>query len=114
MSSYHLAVEALLSKLLLIAAQTVVVGVLQHKVPGADGLLTAVAGEAVLMPAVALVLHLLGAWLRQREKRVIGTVITKSGTAEFPYVLIKSSPCSSQYSAVTGIIHIQLQLMTVC
>lgn len=68
LSSYHLAVEALLRVLLLIAGQAVVVGVLLDKVPGADGLLAAVAGETVLMPAVVLVLHLLGTWLQQRER----------------------------------------------
>lgn len=68
LSSYHLAAEAPLRVLPLIAGQAVVVGVLLDKVPGADGLLAAVAGEAVLMPAVALVLHLLGTWLQQRER----------------------------------------------
>lgn len=63
MSRYHLfAVNTLQSELLLVAGQAVVVGILQHKAPGADGLLAAVAGETVLVPTVALVLHLFGAW----------------------------------------------------
>lgn len=57
-----LALDALQSKLLLVAGQAVVVGILQHKAPGADGLLATVAGEAILMPTVALMLHLFGAW----------------------------------------------------
>lgn len=62
MGFYLLAVDALLGKLLLVAGQAVVVGVLQHEAPGANGLLATVAGEAVLVPTVALVLHLFGAW----------------------------------------------------
>lgn len=65
---YLLAVDALLSKLLLIARQAEVVALLLHKVAGADGLLAAVAGEAVLVPAVALVLHLFRAWWPKREE----------------------------------------------
>lgn len=57
-----LAVDTLQSELLLVAGQAVVVGILQHKAPGADGLLATVAGEAILMPTVALMLHLFGAW----------------------------------------------------
>lgn len=59
--------HTLLSKLLLIAGQAVVVGILLHEGPGADGLLATVAGETVLMPAVPLVLHLFRAWLEQKE-----------------------------------------------
>lgn len=70
LSLYLLAVDALLSKLLLVARQAEVVALLLHKVAGADGLLAAVAGEAVLVPAVALVLHLFRAWWPKREKRV--------------------------------------------
>lgn len=62
-----LAVDALLGELLLIAGQAVVVGVLQHEAPGANGLLAAVAGEAVLVPTVAFVLHLFGAWWVEEE-----------------------------------------------
>lgn len=58
---YLLAVNTLLSKLLLIAGQAVVVEILLDKALGADGLVATVAGEAVLMPTVALVLHLLRA-----------------------------------------------------
>lgn len=61
-SLYLLAVDALQSKLLLIAGQTVVVGILLDKAPGANGLLATVAGEATLMPTVALMLHLFRAW----------------------------------------------------
>lgn len=74
MSLYLLAVDALQSKLLLIAGQTVVVGVLLDKAPGADGLLATVAGEATLMPTVALMLHLFRAWwvhrMEKERKRV--------------------------------------------
>lgn len=60
---FHLlALDALQGKLLLVAGQAVVAGVLLDEAPGADGLLAAVAGEAVLVPAVALVLHLFRAW----------------------------------------------------
>lgn len=65
---YLLAVDTLLSKLLLIARQAEVVALLLHKVAGADGLLAAVAGEAVLVPTVALVLHLFRAWWPKREE----------------------------------------------
>lgn len=59
---YLLAVDTLQSKLLLIAGQAVVVAVLLHKAPGADGLLATVAGETILMPTIALMLHLFRAW----------------------------------------------------
>lgn len=59
---YLLAVDTLQSKLLLVAEQAVAVAVLLHKAPGADGLLAMVAGEAILMPTVALMLHLFRAW----------------------------------------------------
>lgn len=62
MLPYLLAVDALLSKLLLIAGQAVVVGVLLHEAPGANGLLAAIASETVLMPTAALMLHLFRAW----------------------------------------------------
>ena len=61
-SFYLLAVDALQSKLLLVAGQAVVVGVLLDEAPGANGLLATVAGETVLMPTVSLVLHLFRAW----------------------------------------------------
>lgn len=54
--------DALQSKLLLIAGQAVVVAVLLHEAPGADGLLATVAGETVLVPTVALMLNLFRAW----------------------------------------------------
>lgn len=63
--------HTLLSKLLLIAGQAVVVGILSHEGPGANGLLATVAGETVLMPAVSLVLHLFRAWLEQKETNSI-------------------------------------------
>lgn len=57
-----LAVHTLHGKLLLIAGHTEVVVVLRDEALGADGLLTSLAGETGLMPAVPLVLHLPGAW----------------------------------------------------
>lgn len=66
---YHLAVDALQGKLLLIAGQAVVVGVLLHEALGADGLLATVAGETILMPTVALMLHLFRAWWVEEAKR---------------------------------------------
>lgn len=63
---YLLAVDALLGKLLLVAGQAVVVGVLLHEAPGANGLLAALAGETVLVPTVALVLHLFRAWWAEK------------------------------------------------
>lgn len=65
--------DALHSKLLLIAGQAVVVGILLDEAPGAHRLLAAVARETVLVPTVALVLHLLGAW--KRGKREINNYI---------------------------------------
>lgn len=62
--------DALLGELPLVAGHAVVAGVLLDKVPGAEGLLAALAGEAVLVPAGALVLHLLGACLQQRQKHL--------------------------------------------
>lgn len=60
---FHLlAVDALHGKLLLVAGQAVVVGFLLDEALGAHGLLATVAGEAILMPTVALMLHLFGAW----------------------------------------------------
>lgn len=71
-----LAVDALQSKLLLIAGQTVVVGILLDKAPGANGLLATVAGEATLMPTVALMLHLFRAWHDVLQTRVaLGRVL---------------------------------------
>lgn len=66
---YLLAVDTLQSKLLLIAGQAVVVGVLQDEAPGADGLLATVASETVLMPTVSLMLHLFRAWWVEGEER---------------------------------------------
>lgn len=57
-----LAVDTLQSKQLLIAGQAVVVGFLLDKALGANGLLATVAGETILMPTVALMLHLFRAW----------------------------------------------------
>ena len=53
--------DALHSKLLLVAWQAVVAAVLVDETPGSNGLLAALAREAGLMPAVAPVLHLPGA-----------------------------------------------------
>lgn len=67
---FHLlALDTLQSELLLVAGQTVVVAVLLHEAPGADGLLAMVAGEAVLMPTVALMLHLFRAWWVEGAER---------------------------------------------
>lgn len=60
--------DALQSKLLLIAGQAVVVGVLLDEAPGANRLLATVAGEAILMPTVALMLHLFRAWWVEEEE----------------------------------------------
>lgn len=57
-----LAVHTLHGKLLLIAGHTEVVVILRDETLGANGLLASLAGETGLMPAVALVLHLPGAW----------------------------------------------------
>lgn len=62
--------DALQSELLLVAGQAVVVGVLLDEAPGADGLLATVAGEATLVPTVALVLHLFRAWWVHRAEGV--------------------------------------------
>lgn len=64
------AVAARKSKLLLIAGQAVLVGILLDEAPGADGLLAAVASETILMPSVALVLHFFGTWHDRRLARV--------------------------------------------
>lgn len=61
-SDGFLAVHTLHGKLLLIAGHTEIMVVLGDKALGADGLLASLAGEAGLMPAVPLVLHLPGAW----------------------------------------------------
>lgn len=74
---YLLALEALLSELLLVAGQAVVVGFLLHEAPGANGLLATVAGEAILMPTVALMLHLLRAWWvegAEREREFMSSI----------------------------------------
>lgn len=57
-----LAVNALHGKLLLVAGHAEVVVVLGDEALGTDGLLAPLAGEAGLVPAVPLVLHLPGAW----------------------------------------------------
>lgn len=56
---YLLAVDTLLGKLLLIARQAEIVALLLHKTAGTDRLPAALAAKAMLMPAVALMLHLL-------------------------------------------------------
>lgn len=58
---YLLTVHTLHSKLLLIARHAIVVAVLGDEALGSNGLLAALTGEASLMPAVALMLHLPGA-----------------------------------------------------
>lgn len=66
---YLLAVDALLGKLLLIAGQAVVVDVLLDEGLRADGLLATVAGETILVPTVALMLHLFRAWWVEGAER---------------------------------------------
>lgn len=90
---YLLAVDAVLSKLLLIAGQAVVVGILLHEAPGANGLLATVAGETVLMPTVALMLHLFRAWWvegaeRERERKEEWEKLSISNSLCFHYVFI--------------------------
>lgn len=68
-SFYLLAVDALQSIQLLVAGQAVVARLLLDEGPGANGLLAAVAGETVLMPTVALVLHFFGAWWVEGAER---------------------------------------------
>lgn len=60
---YLLAVNTLQGKQLLVAGHAEIVAFLLDKVPRADRLLATVASETVLMPAVALVLHLFSACL---------------------------------------------------
>lgn len=60
-NGYLLAMDALVSKLLLVAGQAVVAALFVHEAAGSDGLLAALAREAILVPAVAFVLHLLRA-----------------------------------------------------
>lgn len=60
--SYLLAVHALHGKLLLVAGHTEILVVLGDEALGADWLLASLAGKAGLMPTVALVLHLPGAF----------------------------------------------------
>lgn len=57
------------SKLLLVAGHTEVLVLLRDETLGTDWLLASLAGEAGLMPAVALVLHLPGAFRKSRWKR---------------------------------------------
>lgn len=56
-------------KLLLVAGHTEVLVLLRYEALCADWLLASLAGEAGLMPAVALVLHLPGAFRKLRWKR---------------------------------------------
>lgn len=60
--SYLLAVHTLHGKLLLIAGHTEVAVVLRDEALGANRLLTSLAGETCLVPAVPLMLHLPGAF----------------------------------------------------
>lgn len=55
-------------KLLLVAGHTEVLVLLGDEALGADGLLATLAGEAGLMPAVTLMLHLPGACMKGRER----------------------------------------------
>jgi len=59
--SYLLAVNTLQCKLLLVAGHAVVIVVFGNEALGSNGLLTALAGKAGLVPAVPLMLHLPGA-----------------------------------------------------
>lgn len=58
-------------KLLLIAGHTEVAVVLGYEALGADGLLAPLAGEAGLVPAIPLVLHLPGAFGVKVQSEVI-------------------------------------------
>lgn len=64
---YLLAVHTLHRKLLLVAGHAEVVVLLGDEALGADGLLASLAGEAGLVPAVALVLHFPGAFRKTRS-----------------------------------------------
>lgn len=65
---YLFALNALQGVLLLIAGHTEVLAVLRDEALGPNGLLAAVAGEAGLVPAAALVFHLAGAWQESERK----------------------------------------------
>lgn len=56
------ALNTLQGILFLVAGHTEILAVLRDEALGSDGLLAAMADEAGLMPAAALVLHLAGAW----------------------------------------------------
>lgn len=58
-------------KLLLVAGHTEVVVVLWDEALGANGLLASLAGEAGLMPAVPLMLHLPGAFRETRHDKTL-------------------------------------------
>jgi len=66
---YLLAVHTLHGKLLLIARHAEAIVVLGDEALGANGLLASLAGEAGLVPAVPLVLHLPGAFRGTRQQR---------------------------------------------
>lgn len=60
-------------KLFLIAGHTEVVVLLGDEALGADGLLATLAGEAGLMPAVTLMLHLPGACMKEMKQEREGS-----------------------------------------
>lgn len=60
--NYLLTAEAMFGKLLLMAVGAVHVVILGHEALRADWLVTLVAGETVLVPRIALVLHILRAY----------------------------------------------------
>lgn len=66
---YLLALHTLQSKHLLIAGQAVVIGFPLDEALGANGLLATVASEAILMPTVALMLHLFRAYKVDGRRR---------------------------------------------
>lgn len=75
---YLLAVCALQGKLFLVAGQAVVVPLFLHKASDANRLLTAIAAEAVLMPAATFVLHLFGTCHKKQQSVWPGAGHTKS------------------------------------
>lgn len=91
---YHLAVVALLGKLLLIAGHAVVVGILLYEAPGANGLLATVAGETILVPTVALMLHLFRAWWVEEADRKRKLKNLNYENKEYRNIEIKKMHCS--------------------
>ena len=64
---YLLTADTGLSKLLLMARATVDVSAFGQEALGADGFFTLVTGEAVLMPHIAFILHILRAFRKEKN-----------------------------------------------